>query len=155
MCVCVYLHTHMCFLCERPPQNNLKKCETSLMQFWNISIVAARIQYTTQHFKRSMLSSSGCVFCVLWQWEHFNITPANIPHVTPFSKNDMVQLKLRKTCLFVLCECYWKCMTQKFSDCSAVLGTCGWYVNTGVITGDQYGTFWAPLLAEPANRKLS
>ena len=31
-------------------------------------------------------------------------------------------------------------MTQKFIECSEVLGTCGWYVNTGIITGDQYGS---------------
>jgi hypothetical protein len=81
----------------------------------------------------------------------------NIAHITAVSKNGMVQLKLKKETVdwyFVL-EVYWKCMTQKFSECSEVLGTCGLYVNTGNITGDQYGSFRALLLAELANRRLS
>ena len=67
----------------------------------------------------------------------------------------MVQLKLKKKLWIYIVWLYWNFMTQKFSECSEVLGTCGLYVNTGIITGDQYGSFWALLLAERANRRLS
>ena len=64
-------------------------------------------------------------------------------------------VKVKKKLWIYIVWLYLKFMTQKFSECSEVLGTCGWYVNTGIITGDQYGSFWALLLAEPANRRLS
>lgn len=39
------------------------------------------------------------------------------------------------------CVNVWTCTTQKFCGSSEVLGPCGRYVNTGIITGDQYGPF--------------
>ena len=97
-CVCVYVHlcTHVLSMGASDTEQ-VKKRETSLIWFWNISIVAAHIKYTTQHFKRTLLSSLGSVTCVLWQWKHSNIVSVNILHITPLSKNDMVQLRLKKT----------------------------------------------------------